>query len=121
MREIGKDPDRYYCKAGTSFSSSCFLLDSLMFYRKIKDEFMSTPIGNWKGSPICIHQIQSSTFHVYNIQTQENKDIESCQFYETLDVFRKKGGISKIDEKCMYDKVIDDNFVMYCLLTSEYM
>lgn len=112
--------DRYY-NGGVRFTSDCFLLDSLMFFRKLREEILVSPVGNWTNAPVSVRRIQSSSFHYYNLQTLECKDIEGTQFYRALKIFRDNGGLSKIDEEYMYDKVLENDFVMYCLFTSDHM
>jgi hypothetical protein len=121
MRNSGKQSENGYFNAGTYFTSESFLLDNLLFYRKKKEEFFSVPIGDWKNAPCNTKSICSSTFHIYDIHTQKCTEIGGIQFYTALRIFRENGGISKIDEEYMYGKAIDNNFILHCLFTSEYM
>jgi hypothetical protein len=92
-----------------------------MFFRKLREEILVKPIGDWDKAPVVVRRIQSSSFHYYNIQTMECKEIEGVQFHRALKIFRDNGGLNKTDEEYMYDKVLDNSFIMYCLFTSDHM
>jgi hypothetical protein len=95
-----------------------------MFFRKRIEETFTTPIGNWKGAPVNTRIVYYSSFHMLDISKNVSTvpvEIEAGQFYRALDIFKKNGGISKVDEEYLYDKVLENDFVMFCLAKSDYM
>ena len=104
--------DKVY-QAGIGYTSDSFLMDTYLIFRKTRTEYVYTQYG--------LIQKTSSSFHAYDLSTSLCRIITSSDFYELLSLYNDTGGLTKKDEEYLYDNVIDNNFVMYCLLTSRYM
>jgi hypothetical protein len=118
MGILGRKGEHWY-KSGTEFTSDCFVLDNLLFYRKKKGEFWTCPIGDWEGAPVSVREVYSSEFFIYNMAEKTTTVIQGIQFYRAMTIRRENGGTSKADEQYVYDKIMDDDFVMYCLIKSD--
>jgi len=100
-------------QAGIGYTSDSFLMDTYLVFRRTKTEYVSTPTA--------LTQRTSNTFHIYNLETNTCWQITNIRFFELLDLYESTGGLTKREEEYLYGKVIDNNFAMYCLLTSAYM
>lgn len=101
---------------GVDLTSDCFLLGTVMFFRRNVNQYESTPLVKTLT--------QYSEFYAYNLDTNiltKSIKINGNIFYRALRRFKSKGGLSKIEEKYLYDDIINNNFVRRCLLTSDYM
>jgi hypothetical protein len=95
------------------YTSDSFIIFTSIYFRR--------KITTYRASPGSITETNSDTFHVYDLSNGRCLKITAGHYYKMLVVFMQKGGLSKPDEKYLYDKVIDNNFAMYVLLTSTYM
>jgi hypothetical protein len=100
-------------QAGVDFTTDSFLMDTYLIFRKTKTEYVCTPSA--------LIQRTSNTFHAYDLSAGLCKNITNKEFYELFNLYEDTGGLTKTDEEYLYDKVIDNNFAMYCLLTSIHM
>ena len=108
-----KNCDNEIYAAGSDFTSDSFIIGTNLIHRKLKIEFICTPTTRIQRT--------SSTYHSYDLSTSRCISITSKDFYELLNLYNRTGGITKKEEEYLYDRVIDNNFVMYCLLTSDHM
>jgi len=97
---------------GVEYTRNSFLQNELIYFHK--------SISTFKVSPSTYTETYYSTYYIYNIEENICEQIESKTFYEAYFEFIKVG-LSKKEETYLYDKAIDNSFVMYILLTSKHI
>lgn len=99
-------------KAGVNYTPDSFLLNELIYFRK--------GISVFKTFQTMLVQSYSSTYHTYNIENHNCQQIKTDTFLEAYYNFQKKG-LDKKREAYLYDKAMEDDFILYFLLTSDLM
>jgi len=99
--------------SGVEYTSDSFVTGTKLYFRRNVTKCESSESG--------LKSTSYSSFHVYDINGYICETIDAKKYYEEFFLFRLRKGISKAEEKLLYDKVMENNFVMYCLLTSDYL
>lgn len=95
--------------SGIDYTSEIFIRRGLIYFKRTKSIFRTEP-----GALVLSF---SDDFFVYDIDKGTCVKLESKPFYDQLSLFYKTG-ISKEDETLIYNKAIDNNFVLFCLFKS---
>lgn len=99
-------------KAGVEYTHDSFLLNELMYFRK--------NVSVLKVSPMILIQSCSNTYHTYDIEKRICEQIETNVFFKAYYSFKKEG-LNKKREAYLYDKAMEDDFILYFLLTSDHI